>query len=208
MAEAPTLSFRAPFGILDAAMVLVLAGMALWFLRPMPGSLAAADEERAVHAVIGALANAEEEGAPSRKSAPFLPLDRLLATRPALRSSLEGFTPSKVPGVHGNRSYWIAVLLPGKEGWIAAPGAEDPAEAARGFCVLAWPRKGAEPVLRALAALPRSFPYDWQRADGADESGEPDLPPVPRVQFPPPGQGDRAPSPPPDWAIAKKRKLP
>jgi hypothetical protein len=196
--------FRAPVGIFEAAILLVLAGMALWILRPLPGARTSAVEEKAMMALLGAVADAEDAQAAGRKAAPFLRLDRLEAASPAAAKALQGYSPSKVPGVLGNRSYWLAVLLPKKEGWLAPPGAEEAGEAARGYCVVAWPRKEAPAVLRAMAALPEGFM--WQRADGVEESGEPAVPPVPRAMLPPTGQGPRVPPPPPDWAQARRRR--
>ncbi len=195
--------FRAPVGIFEAAILLVLAGMALWILRPVPGARTSATEEKAMMALLGSMADAEDAQAAGRKAAPYLRLDRLAAASPAAAGALRGYSPSKVPGVLGNGSYWLAVLLPKKEGWLAPPGSEESAEAARGYCVVAWPRKEAPAVLRAMAALPEGGM--WQRADGMDESGEPAAPPVPHVILPMPGPDYRVPPPPPDWAQAKKR---
>ena len=204
MPDAPAARPRASLGILDATILLVFAGMALWFLRPMPGARAAAEEEKALLRTLGSVADAEDGIAAAKRGDPYLPLDRLLTAKPALKEALAGWKPSKVPGVLGNRAYWLAVLLPGKEGWLAAPGGEDVTELSRGFLVVAWPRHEAAYVLRALGALPRGFM--WQRADAMEESGEPDRPPVPRAQMPDRGQSEHLPSPPPDWAAMVNRK--
>jgi hypothetical protein len=195
--------FRPAFGIFEAALLLVLAGTLLWLLRPIPGARAAAAEERAAIAVVAALADAEDALAAERRAAPHLRLDRLAAASPAAARALDGFAPSGIPGVLGNRSYWVAVLLPGRDGALAAPGDEVEAEAARGYCVVAWPRSGAPGVLRALAGLPRGVM--WQAAEGAAESGEAADPPVPALVFGPPGDA-RDPPRPPDWAPARSRR--
>ncbi len=195
--------FRAPVGIFEAATLLVLAGMALWILRPLPGAAAAAAEEAAMIGVIGTVADAEDARAAAHKGAPYLSVDRIAAESPAAAKALLGFTPSKVPGVLGNRFYWVAVLLPRAEGWLGPLGTEDAAEAARGYCVVAWPRKEAPGLLRALAALPEGAM--WQRAEGMDESGDAAAPPVPRILFPPLGQSPRVPPKPADWAHGKSR---
>ena len=70
------------------------------------------------------------------------------------------------------------------DGRLARPGHEDPSEAARGYCIVAWPTREAPKVLRAIAALPGNAM--WQRADGMDESWDPADSPVPRIEFPPP----------------------
>jgi hypothetical protein len=204
MADAAGHRFRAPVGILEAAMLLVIAGMALWSSRPFPASRAAAAEERSILSAIGTVADIEDSLGGGKRGVPRVPLPRLLAVSGTLREALREFTPSPVAGVYGNRSYWLTVLLPGKEGWLAAPGQEEPGEAVRGYCVVAWPKKDAADMLRAVAALPKGVM--WQRADAMEESGNPNGPPVPRVAFPPPGSSDPVPDPPPDWAMAKRRK--
>ncbi len=196
--------FRRPFGLFEAALLLVLAGGGLWILRPIPGARRSAASEKEILALLGALADAEDARAAGRRGG-YLPLDPLAASDPALRRALAGFRPSGAAGVLGNTSYWVTVLLPGAEGALDTRMAPDPAAADRGFVAVAWPRSAAAPVLRALAALPGGIL--WQRADGEAESGEPSRPPVPRVAFPLPGKdGPVVPDPPPDWVVARKRR--
>jgi hypothetical protein len=185
--------FRGPFGIFEAAILLTVAGMVLWIVRPLPGADGAAAEERSVMKAMGAVADHLEARKP-----PFLRLDRLGAL-----PALAGWTPSAVPGVYGRGSFWMAVLLPGRDGWLCAPGEEVPSEAGRGYCVVAWPKKEAADVLRAVAALPGKAM--WQRTDGMEESGDPARPPVPRVAFPAAGAPLRSPGAPPDWTPGKSR---
>ena len=116
----------------------------------------------------------------------------------------EAGVASPASGVWSRGNYWMTVLLPARDGWIAARGAELGSEAARGFCVVAWPKRDAPAVLRALAAFPKDVM--WQRTDGMEESGSPDAPPVPRVAMPPLGAEMRIPPPPPDWTQARKRR--
>jgi len=196
-----------PFGLFEAAILLALACMALWATKPLPGARRSAGEESVAFALLSAVADAEDAlAAHGKKASPYLRLDRLGAANPAVAKALEGWVPAKSPGVYGNRAYWIAVLLPARDGALEAPGAESAEGAMRGYCVVAWPRKEAPAVLRDLAALPDGVM--WQRVDGAEESGDPALPPVPRASMPPPGQGLRVPPPPPDWAVAARRKKP
>lgn len=196
---------RSPVGIFEAAILLVLAAGALWFAAPIPRARRAAADEKEIYAAIGAVADALEARMAPPRSQPPVRVERLLREDPAAARALAGHEASGRAGVVGVRHYWVSVLLPGRDGVIAAPGEEDPAEAARGFCVLAWPREGASPLLRELAALPEGFM--WRRADGvAKASGEP-RPPVPNAAFPPPGSGPgRVPDPPPDWTQHKKRR--
>jgi hypothetical protein len=196
--------YRPAVGIFEAAILLALAAMALWFARPFGGARSAASEDRAMSAALGALADAEDAAVAGKRPGPFLPLDRLAAASPAAAEALRGFRPSAVPGVYGNPRYWIAVLLPGRDGWLAKPGAEEPGEAARGYCIVAWPTREAPTVLRAIAALPENAM--WQRADGMAESWDPADPPVPRILLPAPGQTPRCPPPPTDWVLSRKRK--
>ena len=194
---------RSPVGIFEAALLLVVAAGALWMMAPIPRAKRAADEERAIHSVLGTLAGAlEARMAPGRGLSP-VPIDRLAKEDPAVARALGGFEFSGRSGVLGNRHYWIAILLPGREGVLAAPGEEDPAEAARGFCVVAWPRDGAPAVLRELAALPEG--QVWQRAEGVAKAPGDSRPPVPGAAFPPANSGgSRVPPPPADWTSSKK----
>ena len=181
--------YRLPVGILEAATLLVVAGMALWGVKPIPGAREAAAAERDALKTIGALADAlEKAGGPYRRP----------------QAAPEGCTASPVAGTWSRGPYWVTVLLPAREGWLAPPGKEHSGEASRGFCVVAWPRKEAPEVLRALVALPQGFM--WQRSDGMEESGDPAVPPVPRASLAPPGPDAKIPSPPPDWTIARKRR--
>lgn len=204
MADPPPRRFRSPLGLFEAALALVLAAMVLWALKPVPGARAAAAAEKDLLAVLGAVADAEDRLPGRPGAAGFLPLDALAAADPALRAALGDFAPSGVRGVLGNGSYWLTVLLPGEEGVVVAPG-EEATTARRGYVAVAWPKAGAPAVLRSLAALPgRAL---WQRADGMDRRGGAASPPLPRVAFPPPGEGlPKAPLPPPDWVQARSRK--
>ncbi len=181
--------WRFPFGILEAAILLVLAGMALWIVKPLPAAREAAAAEKEAIQAIGALADALEAAGPPHR-------------RPAVPPA--GWTPAPAAGTWGRGAYWMTVLLPARDGWLAAPGGESAGEAGRGFCVVAWPKTGAPEVLRSLAALPKGVM--WQRVEGVAESGEPGTPPVPRAAFPPPGPDSKVPAPPPDWTGSRKRK--
>lgn len=203
MEHAPPPRPRRPLGILEAALLLVLAGAGLWIVRPVPRARRAAAAEKDVQAALAAIADAEDARAAGRRG--YLPLDPLTASEPALAKALAGFRPSTAAGVLGNGSYWIAVHLPGADGALGEGVPPDPDSANRGYVVLAWPRSGAPHVLRALAALPAGV--TWQRADGMEESGDPARPPVPRVVFPVPGKdGPEVPDPPSDWVVARKRR--
>jgi hypothetical protein len=196
---------RGSLGLMEAAMLLVVVAGALWMTAPIPRSRRAAEDERAVHAVIGAVADALDARMAGPRGRPPVRLERLLREEPALARTLEAFRPSGTQGVLGNGTYWVAVLLPGIEGLLASPGKEDPAEAMRGFCVVAWPCAGTHPALREIAALPDG--HMWQRIDGMGKSLDPARPPLPRAAFPPAGtDGSRVPDPPPDWTLAKRRR--
>jgi hypothetical protein len=181
--------YRSPVGILEAAILLVLAGMALWVVKPLASSREAAAAEKEAVGEVGALADALEKAGPPYR-------------RPAAPPA--GWSASPVPGVFGRGNYWMTVLLPARDGWIAPRGAELGSEAARGFCVVAWPKREAPAVLRALAGLPKDVM--WQRTDGMEESGDPAVPPVPRVAMPPLGAEMKIPPPPPDWVQARRRR--
>jgi hypothetical protein len=196
--------YRPSVGIFEAATLLALAATALWFARPFAGARRAAAEDRAMGAILGVLADAQDAAVAGKKDAPYLPLDRLVASSPAAARALRGFQRSNVPGVWGDGRYWLAVLRAGRDGWLAKPGEEEEGEAARGYCIVAWPDRGAPKVLRAIATLPEKSA--WQRGDGMEESGDPAAPPIPRVALPPLGTLPRCPSPPPDWSVARKRK--
>ena len=184
-------------------MLLVVVAGTLWLAAPIPRAKRAAEDERAIHSVLGAVAGCLEKRMATGRGLPPVPIERLVKEDPAAARALQGFSASGRAGVLGNRLYWIAVLLPGREGVLAGPGEEDPAEAARGFCVIAWPRDGAPAVLRELAALPEGT--CWQRAEGfAKAPGHP-RPPVPATAFPPANsEGTRVPTPPPDWTVGRK----
>jgi hypothetical protein len=194
---------RSPVGIFEAALLLVVAAGALWLMAPIPRAKRAAEDERAIHAVLGTVAGALETRMAAGRGPGPVPIERLVKEDPAVARALQDFQFSGRSGVLGNRHYWIAVLLPGREGLLAAPGDEDPSEAARGFCVVAWPRDGAPAVLRELAALPEGVV--WQRAEGVAKSGFGPRPPVPGAAFPPVNSsGSRVPPPPADWTLSKK----
>jgi len=195
-----TLRHRGSLGIFEAALLLVALGAGLWIARPVPGARGAAEAERGMLSVLDAVADAEE-ALPA--GTPRLPLADLVLRDPRARKALAGFTPSPVPGVVGNGTYWFTVLLPDRDGVVRGPGAADASGAARGFVVVAWPVKGASRLLRSLAGLPAGGA--WQRGDGIRESGEPGDPPVPRLAFPE-RPADRPPDPPPDWVRARNRK--
>ena len=206
MEAPPARRFRTPLGLFEAGLLLVVAAAGLMLLRPLPFARRNANAEKEILAHMGAVADAEDARAAGTRG-PYLPLDGLVAADGALAKSLAGFTPAPAAGVLGNRSYWMAVLPVGSEGWLAAPGAGDPAFAARGYALVAWPKTGAPEVLRALAALPAAVM--WQRADGMEESGDPARPPLPRACFTGTGSGGArtfVPDPPPDWVISKKRR--
>ncbi len=196
----PVPRHRPPFGIFEAALVLVLAGAAVWLARPVPGARAAAAAEKEVLALLDAVADAED-ALPA--GAPFLPLPALAARGGPGTAPLALLSPSPVEGVMGNGSYWVAVLLPDRDGVLRGPGERGIPGARRGYAVVAWPRKGASPLLRSVAALPRGGA--WQRADGMPESGEPGGPPVPSAAFSADPE-DPPPEPPTDWVRARDRK--
>ncbi|MCK6480809.1 MAG: hypothetical protein L6R43_11885 [Planctomycetes bacterium] len=199
MAEERSVRHRGPLGIFEAALLLVVAGMVLWLLRPLPAARAAAEAEKRMASLLDALADAEDA---LPRGTPFLPLPALLARDPALRERFAGAAAGP-DGVLGAGEFWVAVLLPDRDGMLRGPGSPDGTGAARGYAVLAWPRRGASRLLRSLAALPGNGA--WQRADGMEEPGDPALPPVPRAGFPE-GGGRRAPEPPPDWVKASFRR--
>ena len=194
---------RSPVGIFEAALLLVIAAGALWLMAPIPKAKRAAEDERAIHAVLGNVARALEARMAAGRGLGPVTIERLVKEDPAAARALQDFEFSGRSGVLGNRHYWIAVLLPGREGLLTAPGEEDPSEAARGFCVVAWPRDGAPAVLREPAALPEGIV--WQRAEGVAKTPGDSRPPVPGTAFPPVGSsGSRVPPPPADWTLSRK----
>ncbi|MHC4821520.1 MAG: hypothetical protein ACYTDX_07355, partial [Planctomycetota bacterium] len=169
---------RPPWGILDAAGLLVLVLGATWVVAPLPRSVRDAALETNLREDVVAIAHVLRQR--EQAGGDFAGLGVLLRENPDLAAGLPGWKRTGTPDLLEGHGCWLQVLLSDGEGRAVPTAESDPESRDRGFLVLAWPKDPDATHARGQAALTGGAAWQFDGRAPASSDG----PPRVRITFP------------------------